>query len=237
MLIKLQAGVFVAESTFAEKDIVKAAGFRWHGGNCRPGCSACIAQLPLKVWWTDRAASAGRLINYATDEAKAALSGHVAKVEASKAADADIEIPAPAGLSYLGYQKAGIAYAKQRKSTLIGDEMGLGKTIQALGFINASPEIETVLVVCPASLRLNWEREARKWLVRDFKFHVVETADPPPADATFVIVNYDRLSGKAGEAVFEALMARDWGLLVADEAHYLKNPKAKRTQAVLGGKE
>ena len=44
----------------------------------------------------------------------------------SQAVDADIEIPAPEGLSYLPDQKAGIAYAVQRQATLIGDEMGLG---------------------------------------------------------------------------------------------------------------
>jgi SWI/SNF-related matrix-associated actin-dependent regulator of chromatin subfamily A-like protein 1 len=236
MKIKLQGPVFVADCTFAEKDTVKAAGFRWHGGGCRLPCVACQAQVPLKVWWTDAAAKAARLIEYADDVAKAALAPHLEQVSASKAVDADIDIPAPDGLAYLGYQRAGIAYAKGRDRTLIGDEMGLGKTIQALGYINASPEVKTVLIVCPASLRLNWEREAKKWLVRadSFKFHIVETADPPPADATFIIVNYNRLSGKAGEKVFAALMARQWDLLVADEAHYCKNPKAKRTQALLG---
>ena len=47
----------------------------------------------------------------------------------SSAADSDLDIPVPAGLSYLPFQKAGIAYALKRKSCLIGDEMGLGKTI------------------------------------------------------------------------------------------------------------
>ncbi len=232
MRIYLQNGVFVADSTFAEKDTVKAAGFWWHGGGCRPGCQGCAAKLPLKVWWTPKQPSAARLLEYCDEAAKQALAGHVAKVEASKATDADVEIPAPAGLSYLPYQRAGIAYASQRKRTLIGDEMGLGKTIQALGFINASPDVKTVLVVCPASLRLNWEREARKWLVNadSFKFYIVESGDPVPADANFVIVNYNRLKGE----VFDSLMARSWDLLVADEAHYAKNPKAQRTQALLG---
>jgi SWI/SNF-related matrix-associated actin-dependent regulator 1 of chromatin subfamily A len=232
MRIKMHNGIFVAESSFAEKDAVKGAGFRWHGGNCYPGCKACAASVPLKVWWTDMSAKAARLAQYATEDAKAILAPHLQQVESSKATDAVIDIPAPNGLAYLGYQKAGIAYAKARKRTLIGDEMGLGKTIQALGYVNASPEVKSVLIVCPASLRLNWLKEAKKWLVsaNTFKFHVVESSDPIPADATFVIVNYNRLTGP----VFDSLMARKWDLLVADEAHYCKNPKAKRTQALLG---
>jgi SWI/SNF-related matrix-associated actin-dependent regulator 1 of chromatin subfamily A len=109
--------------------------------------------------------------------------------------------------------------------------MGLGKTIQALGTVNACPDIKTVLVVCPKSLRLNWVREAKKWLVRDFNYHMVEAGDETvPADATFVVVNYNLLKGE----VYDALMARNWDLLVADEAHYAKNPKAQRSQALLG---
>jgi SWI/SNF-related matrix-associated actin-dependent regulator 1 of chromatin subfamily A len=61
-----------------------------------------------------------------------------AAIEDSVATNSDMQIPVPAGLEYLPYQKAGIAYAAGRKSTLIGDEMGLGKTIQAIGTINVT---------------------------------------------------------------------------------------------------
>ena len=84
------------------------------------------------------------------------------KIEASRATDADIELPAPEGMEYLPFQKAGIAYALDRPSTLIADEMGLGKTVEALGVINATPDAKKILVICPASLRLNWKQEAEK---------------------------------------------------------------------------
>lgn len=234
MRVSFKNGVFVFESTYAEKDAVKAAGAWWHGGNCRPGCKACDAKLPLRVWWTPKQEVAARLSQYADKDAKEALAGHVETVAASRATDANIDVPCPDGLAYLPYQKAGIAYAMRRPRVLIGDEMGLGKTIQLLGIINADPSIKNVLIVCPASLRLNWQREAQKWLVRPFTFHVVNSSDPPPADATFVIVGYPRISGKAGQVVFGALMARQWDLVGADECHYVKNPSAQRTVALLG---
>ena len=59
-----------------------------------------------------------------------------ATVAQSRATDAEIEIPVPAGLSYLPFQRAGIAFAASRKACLIADEMGLGKTVMACGLIN-----------------------------------------------------------------------------------------------------
>ncbi len=84
----------------------------------------------------------------------------------SKAVAADVELPHPEGLDYMPFQKAGIKFALSRTHVLFGDEMGLGKTIQAIGVINADPEIKSVLIICPKSLKLNWQRELERWLVR-----------------------------------------------------------------------
>src|SRR5437764_880224 len=46
---------------------------------------------------------------------------------------------------------------------LIADEMGLGKTVEAIGLSNSCPAIKKVLIVCPASLKLNWLREWLRW--------------------------------------------------------------------------
>ena len=109
----------------------------------------------------------------------------------SQATDADIDIPVPAGLSYLPYQRAGIAYAIKRSSTLIGDEMGLGKTIQAIGVFNATAP-KTVLVVCPASLKINWKNEMTKWLVADRDIQIVNGGgEQIPANPDVIIINYD----------------------------------------------
>jgi SWI/SNF-related matrix-associated actin-dependent regulator 1 of chromatin subfamily A len=151
-----------------------------------------------------------------------------ARVQASRATDAAIEIPSPDGLDYLPFQRAGIAYALGRDATLFGDEMGLGKTIQAIGVINATRP-ETVLVVCPASLKLNWRNELEKWLVNERRIDIVNGGGHPfPADPDVVIINYDVLTKHAAE-----LHTRQWGIVIIDEAHYCKTPKAKRTQAAL----
>ena len=235
-MVTFQNGCWVANFSFENKDIPKGAGFWWHGGGCRTGCKACAAKLG-KVWWTSYPEKAARLEQHCDDAAKAALAGHLTTVAASKAADSDADLARPDGLNYLGYQKAGIAFAMGRKGTLIADEMGLGKTIQALGVVNNDHDIKSVLVVCPASLRLNWLREAQKWLtdrrsvmLPNQFYYVVENNDPIPADADFVIVNYDRIKN----GIFDSLMDRTWDCMIIDEAHYLKNTNALRTQRVLG---
>ena len=61
------------------------------------------------------------------------------------------------------FQRAGVRYALARRRTFIADEQGLGKTVQALAAIEADDAFPTV-VVCPASMKLVWEREAQHWL-------------------------------------------------------------------------
>lgn len=60
------------------------------------------------------------------------------------------------------YQKEGIAYALQKKRCIMGDEPGLGKTAQAIGTLTASGAFPA-LIICPASLKVNWQREFKKF--------------------------------------------------------------------------
>lgn len=189
---------YVWSGTYAERLLPKEAGFRW--------------DPDAKLWYTTDHRKAESLINYMVASALDARAAWKETLQASRATDSEIVIPAPGDLEYLPYQKAGIAYAASRKSVLIGDEMGLGKTIQALGLINLDFTIQTVLIVAPKSLLLNWQREAEKWLTR-----AVDLA----------VINYDMVWKRAD------LTERTWDLVVYDESQYLKNPKAKRTVASL----
>jgi SWI/SNF-related matrix-associated actin-dependent regulator 1 of chromatin subfamily A len=158
-----------------------------------------------------------------TDEGKTVA----AAIETSWATDAEITAPAPDGLSYLPYQRAGISYALNRAGTLIADEMGLGKTIQAIGAINGDEKIRRVVIICPASLKLNWLRELNKWLTRPATIEIVNGKRKVATVATgaaleITIVNYDVI-GKW----LETLTGAD--LCILDEAHYCKNAKAKRS--------
>lgn len=88
-----------------------------------------------------------------------------------------------------------------------------------------------MLVICPASLKLNWQREFERWSVRSVECGRVYGTRWPSfrgaAEVEVVIINYDILGKHA------ARLAAGWDLLVADEAHYCKNPKAQRTRAVM----
>jgi SWI/SNF-related matrix-associated actin-dependent regulator 1 of chromatin subfamily A len=196
--------------SYETKDIVKNAGFRFDG--------------QAKVWYTLDASIAARLDPKTAAAAVAAVNRSIAQ---SRAEDADIAVPVPQGLAYLGYQKAGIAYAMSRANVLIADEMGLGKTIEAIGVVNADPTIATILIVCPATLRTNWQRELTKWLVRPMSI-AIATGDNLP-DTAIVIASWETIT-----KIRRLIDARRWDLLVADEAHYAKNQKAQRTRALLG---
>ena len=162
MLLKHTGTIFFCISTFAEKDVPKGAGFRWKNypaGFRPPGGK--------DVWWTDAPDKAFRLAQYADPETRKLLEdkfqSRVKSAKMSHATDSNIVIPAPDGLVYRPFQKAGIAYAVQRRGTLIADEMGLGKTIQAIGVMNYFQMDDKVLVICPATLKLNWQDELMKW--------------------------------------------------------------------------
>lgn len=133
------------------------------------------------------------------------------RLRASFATETSFRAISPGGLNYLPYQHAGIEYALSTPSCIIGDEMGVGKTIQALGLINEISPRRT-LIVCPAPLRINWRREAAKWLLW----------------ADTAIVGYDELVRHPDRAEGR------WDLIIYDEAHYMKNLEAKRTRVGLG---
>jgi len=101
-------------------------------------------------------------IDVVRDLASKATAIAAESIEASKASSADFEVEGLGG-TLRPFQKAGVKYATDKLRIIIGDEMGLGKTIEALATIQ-SLDAYPALVLCPASLKLNWLREARKWL-------------------------------------------------------------------------
>lgn len=143
------------------------------------------------------------------------------RIEASQAASAELEVEGLGG-ELRPFQRAGVAYAMRTRRTFIADQMGLGKTIQALATVQAAGAFPA-LVICPASLKLNWRREAERWLPG----RSVEVVDGKSgdADADVVIVNYDILAKHAA-----ALGSRGFQAIILDESHYAKNHKAKRTK-------
>lgn len=138
----------------------------------------------------------------------------------------------PEGLDYLPYQKAGIAYALAAGNALIADEPGLGKTIQAIGVSNALPEARRILIVVPATLKINWQREFEKWDVKGLRVDRIldgKRSSWPAHEPEVVVINFDLV-----QKHYDRLTDIPWDILVIDEAHALKNEDTKRTQAILG---
>src|SRR5436190_17015687 len=118
-----------------------------------------------------------------------------------------------------------------RRPTFIADEQGLGKTVQALATLEADSAFPAV-VVCPASMKLMWERESLKWLpsrsVEVLSGRTDEAWTPEASEAEIVVLNYDILEAHADRLIQLGPQA-----VVLDESHYVKNPQAGRTKAAL----
>ena len=129
------------------------------------------------------------------------------------------------------FQRAGVRYALERRRTFIADEQGLGKTVQALAALEADGAFPAV-VVCPASMKLIWERESHIWLpgrsVAILEGRQASAWTSDVREAEILVLNYDIL-----DAHHERLARRGIGALVLDESHYVKNPRARRTKAAM----
>ncbi len=181
-------------------------------------------------------------------------------VALSAATDAQLDTSSQHALARLGgelkpFQRAGVAYLLAQRRAFLADEQGLGKTIEALATLEAD-DAYPAIVVCPASLKLNWMREIARWLpgrtaqalagtgIKRSTASEPSTATPtahgdatdaPPIDNTradipaadITVVNYDILAARGA-----ALAAMEPKAVVLDESHYCKNAAAKRTQAV-----
>lgn len=164
---------------------------------------------------------AGRFKFEHTKECRALAKGARGLTADSSAADADLEVKGLGG-ELMPFQKAGVAYALATKRCFIADEMGLGKTIEALATLEEASAYPA-LVVCPMTLKLNWQREATIWLPKR-STAIADSKKLPEADV--LIINYDLLNRHK-----EALIARHFVAVIFDESHYAKNHKAQRTKA------
>ncbi|HEY5396181.1 MAG TPA: DEAD/DEAH box helicase, partial [Trebonia sp.] len=136
--------------------------------------------------------------------------------------------------SLRGYQTFGAKFALVQERVIIGDEMGLGKTVQSLAAMChlAAEGATHFLVVCPASVVINWTREVERHTLLEARRLHLPGAKRQAAEQEW--------AAKGGVAIttFEALRAMPEDLdvpiamMVVDEAHYAKNPNALRTQAV-----
>lgn len=145
------------------------------------------------------------------------------QIESSRAHDAEIVIDGLGG-ELMPFQRAGVAYALRAKRTFIADEMGLGKTVQAIATLHASDAFPA-LIICPASLKLNWQREIRKW-IPNVTTEILSGTKSRTTTADVRIINYDILHAWAESFT-------DLKGLVLDESHYIKNATTRRAKAAI----
>lgn len=129
------------------------------------------------------------------------------------------------------YQHAGVEYALARDHALIGDAPGVGKSCQGVLISNAV-EAKRTLVVCPASLRGNWEREIWMWSDKPnvSTYPIYKSSDGVSNAHDYVIVSYPLL---ANMNILNAVCDIKWDHVILDEAHAFKDPKGNtRTRAI-----
>ncbi len=149
------------------------------------------------------------------------------------------------------YQKEGLSFLEQMNGRgLLGDDMGLGKTVQALAYLKLHPEIRPALIIVPASLKINWQRESVKWIgekpvILNGKQGNTETIQNKEK---IYVINYDIISNKYetikdknGNTKKKELPETGWidfltkanlKCIIMDECHKIMNSKAQRTKAI-----
>ena len=122
------------------------------------------------------------------------------------------------------YQVVGVRHLLGQTGACLGDDMGLGKSRQTVVATRLAAGKGRVLILCPASLRINWEREihmvypdAVVGMVGDDRIATLYGCD-------WVIANYERLGGLVREVGLE------FAVMAVDEAHYLKEHQSGRTR-------
>jgi len=197
--------------------IVKSAGAKWNPElkfwsiEVRPETLSNIQALIKRLQLiTDPA------IYKALEESKSKAE---VNLEASMAKDADLSVGGLGG-SLLPFQKAGVKFMSDNKSTIMADEMGLGKTVQALAALEYN-DAYPAIVICPASLALNWMKEAKKWLPKGRSVQLFDHKAGVEGSPDLLILNYEKLKHLPESYHKKAI--------IIDEAHRVKNHKAQRT--------
>lgn len=155
-----------------------------------------------------------------------------AEIDLSRALNGNGTRRLPAGKELWDYQKATLDYLLARKGGIDGDAPGLGKTPTAIAYCNER-EAQRVLVIVPASLRLQWAERIKEWTTIPLcKVAVMlKSKDGIHPTAHYQIISYDNARNPA---IIRAISKYQWDVLICDEAHKMKNIDAICTRAILG---
>ena len=126
------------------------------------------------------------------------------------------------------HQKIAIEKLLGNNKYILADDMGVGKTTSAI-IAAIESKAKKVLIICPATLKLNWKREIENY--SDDDISIIKGKEW--SSAKFVIINYDILKNfhsldKKDELT--TILDEKFDLIIIDEAHYISNTKAQRTK-------
>jgi len=136
------------------------------------------------------------------------------------------------------HQEEGIKFLLRKKKCILADDMGLGKTVMSV-ISSIECEAKKILIICPANAKINWFREINAYIPED-EISIIKGSRWEPKKYT--IINYDILKNfhtiidnrKKYEdwEVRRNIIDEGYDLVIMDEAHMVKNPKADRTKIV-----
>lgn len=167
-------------------------------------------------------------------------------------------------MNLFDFQKTGVAYCLAKKRLIVGDQPGLGKTCQAIATMVAANTFPC-LVICPSSLKLNWQREIHMWTDKKAMLLSDKNKDTWPMFAQtganlfegavmnhVFIVNYESLKKyfvasisehdgplRLNHIKFKQVISL-FKMVILDESHRCKEIKTQQTKFVKGichGKE
>ena len=130
----------------------------------------------------------------------------------------------------LSHQKEAIEKLVGSKRFILADDMGLGKTTSTI-IAALETGVKKILIVCPASLKINWEREIANYSDRSV---FIAEGKKFSTEADFVIVNYDILKNfhDPKDKENSLLVQSNFELVILDEAHMISNAQAQRTKII-----
>ena len=128
----------------------------------------------------------------------------------------------------MSHQKDAIEKLVRNKKFILADDMGLGKTTSTI-IAALETGAKKILIVCPASLKINWQREIENYSSRSV---YISEGKKFSTEHDFVIVNYDILKNfhDIKDKEKSEIMKINFDLVIMDEAHMISNPQAQRTK-------
>lgn len=166
------------------------------------------------------------------DDSLPTLGPYKRKIELSRALDGKGTRKLPPGKELWDYQRATLDYLLERGGGINGDQPGLGKTPTSIAYCNER-EATRVLVIVPASVRLQWEERIREWsTIPGLKVAcMLKVKDGIHPTAHYQIISYD---AARNPSIIRAISKYTWDVLICDEAHKMKNIDALTTRAIIG---